>query len=150
MRNAVLTILSALLLMWGALPVAAQDARHAFVEPPALQNAVDAGALPPIAERLPVVPLLVDLDGEDLTPGRYGGTLRTLISRARDIRLMSVYGYARLMGYTPDLDLVPDLLLAVDVADDRVYTLHLRPGHKWSDGEPFTTEDFRYWRAGGR
>src|SRR5690606_13799082 len=22
---------------------------------------------------------------------------------------------------------------------------HLRPGHKWSDGQPFTTEDFRFW-----
>src|SRR5690606_1701877 len=26
-----------------------------------------------------------------------------------------------------------------------VFTLHLRPGHRWSDGHPFTTEDFRYW-----
>lgn len=145
MRNAVLTLLSAALLLCGALPAAAQTGRAMFIEPPVLQGAVDAGELPPITERLPAVPLLVDLEGEDLETGQYGGTLRTLIARARDIRLMSVYGYARLMGYTPDLDLVPDLLLAVDVVDDRVYTLHLRPGHKWSDGEPFTTEDFRYW-----
>src|SRR5690606_9651037 len=27
---------------------------------------------------------------------------------------------------------------------NRVFTLHLRPGHKWSDGSPFTAEDFRY------
>ena len=26
-----------------------------------------------------------------------------------------------------------------------VFTLHLRKGHKWSDGQPFTSEDFRYW-----
>ena len=90
------------------------------------------------------MPLLVNF-GEGLEPGVYGGTLRTLIGRARDIRLMSVYGYARLMGYTPELDLVPDVLLAVDVIDDRVFTLHLRPGHRWSDGAPFTSEDFRYW-----
>ena len=25
------------------------------------------------------------------------------------------------------------------------FTLHLRPGHKWSDGAPFTTKDFRYY-----
>ena len=145
MRDAVLTLLSVALLLLGALPAAAQNGRAMFVEPPVLQGAVDAGELPPITERLPAVPLLVDLEGEDLEPGQYGGTLRTLIARARDIRLMSVYGYARLMGYTPDLELVPDLLLAVDVVDDRAYTLHLRPGHKWSDGEPLTTEDFRYW-----
>ena len=24
-------------------------------------------------------------------------------------------------------------------------TLHLRPGHKWSDGQPFTTADVQFW-----
>lgn len=32
-----------------------------------------------------------------------------------------------------------------DVAPDRkTYTFHLRPGTKWSDGTPFTTQDFLY------
>jgi peptide/nickel transport system substrate-binding protein len=131
-------------LLLGAAAGWAQDAGPAFEEPPTLAPLVAAGTLPPMEERLPATPLVVTLDGE-LSLGTYGGTLRTLIGRARDIRLMSVYGYARLMGYTPDLDLVPDLLLAVDVVEDRDYTLHLRPGHRWSDGAPFTTEDFRYW-----
>ncbi len=144
MRNAVLPVLMAACLAWAPAPAKAQTAQAPGAEPPALADAVAAGALPPAGERLPEVPLLVTM-GEGLTEGAYGGTLRTLIGRARDIRLMSVYGYARLMGYTPDLELVPDILLAVDVIDDRVYTLHLRPGHKWSDGAPFTTEDFRYW-----
>ena len=58
---------------------------------------------------------------------------------------MVVYGYARLMAYTPALALVPDMLEAAEVSEDRVFTLRLRPGHKWSDGQPFTSEDFRYW-----
>ena len=29
--------------------------------------------------------------------------------------------------------------------DERVITLTLREGHRWSDGAPFTSEDFRYW-----
>ncbi len=44
-----------------------------------------------------------------------------------------------------DLEIVPDILERLDVEDGRVFTLHLRPGHKWSDGHPFTSEDFRYW-----
>jgi peptide/nickel transport system substrate-binding protein len=40
---------------------------------------------------------------------------------------------------------VPDILKDVEVEDGRIFTLHLRRGHKWSDGEPFTSEDFRYW-----
>ncbi len=32
-----------------------------------------------------------------------------------------------------------------NVGDGRVFTLHLRQGMKWSDGQPFTAEDFRYW-----
>ncbi len=27
----------------------------------------------------------------------------------------------------------------------RIFTFHLREGHKWSDGHPFTADDFRYW-----
>ena len=34
--------------------------------------------------------------------------------------------------------LAPDILLSVDVKDDRTFTMKLRPGHKWSDGQPFT------------
>ena len=29
--------------------------------------------------------------------------------------------------------------------DGKVFTFHLREGMKWSDGEPFTTEDFMFW-----
>ena len=50
-----------------------------------------------------------------------------------------------LVDYTPDLEIVPDILERLEVEDGRIFTLHLRPGHKWSDGHPFTSEDFRYW-----
>jgi len=67
------------------------------------------------------------------------------ITRPRDIRYMVVYGYARLVGYDETFTLRPDILKDVDVEEGRIFTLHLRKGHKWSDGEPFTAEDFRYW-----
>ncbi|WP_222184119.1 ABC transporter substrate-binding protein [Geminicoccus harenae] len=90
----------------------------------------------------PEVPLVVEVE----QPGQQGGTLRTLIGRARDTRLLTVYGYARLVGYDLDYRLVPDLLESFEVEEGRIFTFHLRPGHRWSDGQPFTSEDFRfYW-----
>ncbi|TYO85211.1 ABC transporter substrate-binding protein [Oceanicella actignis] len=128
----------------GALPRILRAA-PAPVEPPFLAARVASGALPPVAARLPEEPLVVDLAAKGRAFGRHGGTLRTLFSRARDIRYMVVYGYARLVGWDHEYNLRPDILREVEVEDERVFTLHLRKGHKWSDGHPFTTEDFRYW-----
>jgi peptide/nickel transport system substrate-binding protein len=114
-------------------------------EPPSLAAAVKAGELPPVTERLPRVPLVFTAPRSDWTLGRYGGELRTLQAKDRDIRMMVVYGYSRLVGYDEQLNLTPDILEKVDNVDSRTFTLHLRPGHKWSDGKPFTTEDFRYY-----
>jgi peptide/nickel transport system substrate-binding protein len=114
-------------------------------EPPSLAADVAAGKLPPVTERLPRVPLVFTAPRSDWTLGRYGGELRTLQAKDRDIRMMVVYGYSRLVGYDEQLHLTPDILEKVDNVDSRTFTLHLRPGHKWSDGKPFTTEDFRYY-----
>ena len=77
--------------------------------------------------------------------GRPGGELHTLVGRARDVRLLQVYGYARLVEYDKELKLVPDILASYDVQDGRIFTFKLRRGHKWSDGQPLTAEDFRFW-----
>ncbi|MEM9602358.1 MAG: ABC transporter substrate-binding protein [Pseudomonadota bacterium] len=113
-------------------------------EVPFFEDAVASGALPPVEDRLPATPLL----GEDTLRrelGQYGGELKLLMSRSKDIRLMTVYGYARLVRYNDAFELVPDILESVDVRDGREFTLRLRPGHRWSDGHPFTSEDFRYY-----
>jgi len=106
---------------------------------------VNAGYLPPVAERLPEMPLVVDLKAKGRIPGQQGGTLRTMVSRSKDIRQMVVYGYARLVGYDENYKLVPDLLLDFENEGNRKFTFHLRPGHKWSDGNPFTSADFEYY-----
>ncbi|MGI9482440.1 MAG: ABC transporter substrate-binding protein [Hyphomicrobiales bacterium] len=115
------------------------------VETPSLEAAVKAGELPPVSERLPSEPLVVDLKAIGKEVGRHGGRIRTLLGKQKDIRMMTVYGYARLVRYDQDLNLKPDILKAVDVEEGRIFTFHIRPGHKWSDGHPFTSEDFRYW-----
>ena len=113
-------------------------------EVPYFLEAVKAGELPSVQERLPDNPSKASFT--DKTPGRYGGRLRMLMAKAKDIRMMTVYGYARLVALDKDLQLKSDILETVENDRDRVFTLHLRKGHYWSDGHPFTTEDFRfYW-----
>ncbi|MDX2101392.1 MAG: ABC transporter substrate-binding protein [Alphaproteobacteria bacterium] len=116
----------------------------AGAEVPLFEPEVAAGRLPAMAERLPSLPRQGGARAEQ-TPGRYGGEVVTLVSRARDTRLMSVYGYSRLMVFDETLALVPDILAGVEVEADRSFTFRLRPGHRWSDGHPFTAEDFRYY-----
>ena len=138
-------ILGAGLLAAALLSPAAGPAAQAAEEPPMLAPLVASGALPPLAARLPAEPFVDPLDRPWQSPGRYGGRLDLLMAKARDLRQIVVYGYARLMGFTPELELQPDLLAGVEVEEERIFTLRLRPGHKWSDGQPFTSEDFRYW-----
>jgi peptide/nickel transport system substrate-binding protein len=123
-------------------PAAALELR----ETPMFSQAVAAGKLPPVGERLPGAPMVVGYTPRTGQPGKPGGTLRMLIGRTRDVRLLVVYGYARLVRYDRDLKLVPDILQSYSVTDGgRVFTFKLRPGMKWSDGRPFTAEDFRFW-----
>jgi peptide/nickel transport system substrate-binding protein len=117
----------------------------AFIEPPALSEQVKAGKLPAVDKRLPQQPLVVKLGESGTSAGRHGGTLNTLAGRSRDTRLFTVYGYARLVGYDRKLDIVPDILESMEVQEGRIFTLTLRKGHRWSDGQPFTAEDFRYY-----
>jgi peptide/nickel transport system substrate-binding protein len=128
-----------------AAAAAALPGARALAEAPILAAEVAAGRLPPLSDRLPAEPLVCDLAARGRMPGVQGGTLRTIFTRARDIRLMVVYGYARLVGYDESYRLQPDILRAVEHEGYRSFTLHLRRGHRWSDGHPFTTEDFRYW-----
>jgi len=114
-------------------------------ETPMFRQAVAAGTLPPVSERVPQTPMVVHFEGAE-RPGRPGGTLHTLIGRSRDVRLLVVEGYARLVHYNRHLELVPDILQSYRVDDGgRVFTFKLRAGMKWSDGAPFTAEDFRFW-----
>ncbi|MEL7465677.1 MAG: ABC transporter substrate-binding protein [Pseudomonadota bacterium] len=114
-------------------------------ETPFLEQRVADGDLPPVADRAPSEPLVVEFEARGREIGRHGGEIRTMIGRAKDIRYMVVYGYARLVGYDENFKLSADILESVEVTDGRVFTLNLREGHRWSNGDPFTAEDFRYW-----
>jgi len=146
--GALLPALALFVASFGLLPFAgAGFSAHAltYSETPLFEVQVAAGELPPIAERLPAEPRIVEMSREGMSPGRHGGTWRMLIHRSKDVKMFSVYGYTRLVTYNEALDLVPDILADVIIEDELVYTLKLRKGHKWSDGHPFTSEDFRYY-----
>lgn len=112
---------------------------------PSLAGRVADGSLPPIDARVPLAPYVVDMQAKGREVGAYGGTLRTMVARKKDIRQMVVYGYARLIGYDHDYKLHADLLESYEAQDNRRFVFHLRDGHRWSDGHAFTSEDFRYW-----
>jgi peptide/nickel transport system substrate-binding protein len=127
-----------------AASVALPEAALAAPEPPLFAAAVASGALPPMADRLPRNPRVVPLAAMGRKTGTHGGSMRILIGGQRDIRLMPINGYSRLVGYDQNLNLQPDILASVTVEADRVFTFHLREGHRWSDGSPFTAADFKY------
>jgi peptide/nickel transport system substrate-binding protein len=127
-----------------AIPAGAQTKLPPAEEVPSLSKLVSEGKLPPVAKRLPETPRVVTFE-EGTQPGAYGGTMRMLMASSKDTRQMVVYGYTRLVVWTPQYTLEPDVLESYEVQDGRSFTLHLRKGHKWSDGAPFTAEDFRYY-----
>lgn len=131
--------------LWALASFAPTPAPAQVDEPPLLQDAVKSGQLPPMTERLPKLPLSTGFEGTGRASGQYGGDLRMLMAKDRDIRMMVVYGYARLVGYDEKLRFVPDLAASFENVGDREFTFKLRPGHRWSDGAPFTAEDFRYY-----
>lgn len=143
LKPALVLAFAVLALLAACPPVQAQP--FSWQETPSLKAAVEKGDLPPVANRVPATPLVVDLASQGREIGRHGGEIVTIVGRARDIRYLSPMFYARLVGYDEKRNLRPDILERVDVREGREFTLVLREGHRWSDGTPFTAEDFRYW-----
>ena len=120
-----------------------------FSENPAIGelNARIAGnpALPPLADRLPAEPLVVvPYD----SVGHYGGTFDALsnATEAGTSDFLSVR-HVNLVRYSDNLQtIVPNVAKSWEWNDDYTQlTFHLRKGHKWSDGAPFTSADVKFW-----
>ena len=126
-------------------PALAADPLPAMRETPSLMDRVKSGALPPVDKRIPQQPRIIEQFAGGDGPGKHGGQLNMLISASRDTRLMTVYTYTRLIVYDDKFQLHADILESYEVKEGREFTLRLRAGHKWSDGHPFTTEDFRFF-----
>lgn len=118
-----------------------QDIPTSFAEAPGLAALVAAGTLPPVADRLPDQPLVIEPLG---SIGQYGGTLtRALRGNADHNSILRIVGNQGLTRWDPQFTTVlPNVAASWEVSDDATaYTFHLRPDMKWSDGEPFTADD---------
>lgn len=123
-----------------------QAASTSYQEAPILRALVEEGKLPPVEERLPKNPLVVEpVDGI----GIYGGTAQVYAPNIMNLGdgYMSMVGMEYLLGINRDFTWgTPNIIEGWELSDDaRSMTLHLRPGLKWSDGYPFTSEDFMYF-----
>jgi peptide/nickel transport system substrate-binding protein len=116
-----------------------------FSEAPMLAELVKSGKLPKVEDRLPAKEdLVVVTPFEEV--GQYGGTMR-LISGSDSGFLKMFMAYEMPVRVNPDYTAYePDLYKSVELSDDGMtLTMNMRKGMKWSDGEPYTTEDIRFW-----
>lgn len=110
-----------------------------------LQAQVDAGTLPPVADRLPANPLVIE-PWERV--GQQGGQWdHALVGGGSASMLVRYQGYDPLVRFTADWSgIEANVAESYEVNEDAtVYTIKLRKGHKWSDGQPFTTADVQFW-----
>ncbi len=128
----------ALALVWG-LALA-----QPYNEAPMLADLVAAGDLPPVEERLPDDPLVIEIEDEI---GRYGGSLRRAFIGPADANNYYRVIYDSLVRFKTDgSEIVPRLVSSWEHSEDfHEWTLHLRPGAKWSDGHPFNADALMFW-----
>ena len=116
----------------------------AYNEAPMLAEMVAAGELPPVEERLPDEPLIIPVV-DDI--GQYGGTIRRGFLGPSDHNNYTRVVYDALVRFSPTgSEVVPHIAAGWSSNDDFTeWTVELRPGAKWSDGEPFTADDIMFW-----
>lgn len=116
----------------------------AYREAPMLAERVAEGELPPVQDRLPSEPVVVE---PVRSIGKYGGTWRRLYAEPGDTCLDHRLGYESLVRWDRSgKNVVPGLARNWEVEDDgRRYIFHLHEGIRWSDGHLFTAEDLRFY-----
>src|SRR6267142_5171110 len=116
-----------------------------FKEAPQLAELVKAGKLPPVQERIGQDPLVVKPLREI---GKYGGTWRRGFTGPFDTsngHRAAQNDKLLYWDYT-GTRIVPNIARDWKVSPDgKVTPLWLRRGMRWSDGAPFTADDFVFW-----
>lgn len=115
-----------------------------FNEAPMLAEQVAAGDLPPVAERLPLEPMVLK-PSEQI--GVYGGTLNGAFTGPADHQNAERMLKNHMLFWDTGMTTVqPHIARDFESnADNTEFTLYLREGMKWSDGSPFTADDILFW-----
>ncbi|SEE85603.1 ABC transporter substrate-binding protein [Ruania alba] len=120
-------------------------------EAPDLAARVEAGDLPPVEERLPSAPSVVEPVDR---VGIYGGSWRTAMLGAANSGAWVDFtiGGEYLVTFQPNTTdmtaqgVVANVAESFEYSDDSTqYTFTLREGMRWSDGEPLTADDIMFW-----
>lgn len=124
--------------------VATAGAQSTYQEAPTLAEQVAAGRLPPVEDRLPNEPLVTETVE---ATGTYGGVLRRGFKGPSDYNNYVLFTNDALVRFSSEgADVEPRLVASWETSEDfSTWTLNLREGVKWSDGEPFTSEDIMFW-----
>lgn len=146
--------------------IADYRALPAYSEPAwVTENFVKTGKLPPVAERLPKEPMVYKTANMPDGNGVYGDVMRHVIGgrpEGWNFWAGQSYGWGGidiglvecltrtgpLFTVNPtDLQPMPNLAKSWEWSEDgKTLTVHLIEGAKWSDGDPFDTEDIDfYW-----
>lgn len=115
-----------------------------YNESPILAKLVEEGKLPPVEERLPEEPRIIE-PLEEI--GQFGGALNVADMdpyNAIDARSLRRHGLFR---FSEDCTkIVPDIAKDYEISKDKkTLTIYLRKGLKWSDGADFTVDDILFW-----
>lgn len=116
-----------------------------FHESPELAARVKAGKLPPVKDRIPQEPLVIKPLHE---AGKYGGAWRRAFLGPGDVEngnRLNASDKLLFWDYT-GTKIVPSVAKSWEQSPDgKKIKLTLRKGMKWSDGAPFTADDFVFW-----
>jgi peptide/nickel transport system substrate-binding protein len=119
----------------------------AYSESSMLTEKVDAGDLPPVDDRLPMNPRVIEGLGDE--PGYYSDEMRLGFVGASPEWGVFLYvsAWEHLVSWAPDFNsYVPNIAESIEISDDVTeYIFHLRRGLKWSDGVDFTADDIMFY-----
>ena len=127
-------------------PAVAENTDFSEKEAPMLHEMVEAGEIPPLEERLPA-PEGIMVEPDIVSLGKYGGDL-TITTLDSGLWNWGFYAEQNMFRFKQDNSGEVEANVAKEFypnGDATVWTIKLREGMRWSDGEPFTVDDVIFY-----